>query len=217
MILFLLASLPVLFAFVILLPWSSKQAPGTLTLISTFLKGALIFFPGYLLILLGRRIFGFSYEGFRLYLSLLLQDHLVPVLVSLAGFLLLQRKLALSGAEEGIFLSVLAFMAGFFSLLNIADTLRAWRIWDSYLLFMLPVLRMTLVLLVSLVAQRFYRWEGRDGAFFCVASTALALVPALVSYLFRANRPGLSIVFAVAAFVTAAVVFAMRFPRSLRG
>jgi hypothetical protein len=217
MILFLLVSLPVLFAFFIFLPWDASQAPGRFALLSTSLKGALIFFPGYLLILLARRIFGFSYDGFLLYLSLLLRDYMAPVLVALGGFLLLKTKINLLETEEGIFLSVLAYLCGFFALLNISDLLRAWRNWDSYMLFLLPVLRIALVLLVSLLARRYARWQGRDGAIFCGACAALALLPALASYLYRINRMGLATLFTVAGVLTGAVLFVMRFPRVVRG
>ena len=217
MFLFLIASLPLLFSFVVLLPWDPGQTPRTVTLVWTFLKGVLLFFPGYLAILIVRGIAGFSYDGFLLYLSLLLRDHLAPLLAALGGFLLLQRKLSLSGTDEGIFLAVFAFLCGFFAMVNITDALRAWGGWDAYVLFLLPCLRVATILLVSMVAQRFFRWEGRDGGFFCAAGVALALLLALPSFLFRANRVGWAVPLAVLPVLVAAALFAMRFPRAVRG
>ena len=68
MILYLIAAVPLIFSLVVFLPWNERRAPRTLTLMATFLKGALVFLPAYLVILLMRGIFGFYYEGVLLYL-----------------------------------------------------------------------------------------------------------------------------------------------------
>ena len=216
MALFLLASLPLLFGLVVLLPWEPRRAPRTIALALTFLKGALIFFPGYLVILLTRRIFGFSYDGLLLYLSLLHQDHLVPLLVALGGFLLLQKKMSFSSSDESIFLTVFAYLAGFFSLLNLADALRTWGGWEAYTLFLLPLLRIGAALLVSLLAQKFFRWEGRNAGLFCGAGAALAFLLTLASFFYSSGRLGWSIVLAVASVCAGVAFFAMRFPRAVR-
>ena len=169
MFLFLVASLPLLFCCVLLLPWNARQVPRTLTLVSTFLKGVLLFFPGYLALLIVRRIFGFSWDGFLLFLSLFQQDHFFPLLAAIGGFLLIQKALAIPATDEAIFLTVFACMSGFLSMLNIADWLRTWGNWDGYSLFILPGLRAAAALAVALAAQRYYRWEGRDGVLFCGA------------------------------------------------
>ncbi len=217
MILFLIASLPLLFSLVALLPWDRGRGPHTLTTVSTYLKGLLIFFPGYLVILICRRIFGFSYDGFLLYLSFLLRDHLVPALAAVAGFLLLSNKLALPGKDEEIFLSVFAYMAGFMTLLNLTDALRTWGSADTYTVFLLPLLRLALVLSVALVAGRFYRWEGRDGALFCAAAAACAMVLSCASFVYGASRVTLAIFLTTGFFLASCIVVAFRFPRVLRG
>ncbi len=213
MIPFLLVSMPLLFGLVVSLPWGRARSAARLGVVSTFLKGLLVFFPGYLAILIVRRIFGFSYDGFLLYLSLLLRDHLAPILAALGGFLLLQRTLDLSRSDEDIFCTVFAFLSGFFSLVNVTDVLREWGQWDAYVLFLLPTLRVALLILVSLSAGFFYRWEGRDGVLFCAAGAALALVAALASYLSLASRPGWAIALCVIPVLLAVGWFAMRFPR----
>jgi hypothetical protein len=217
MFLFLVASLPLLFCLVILLPWGSRQVPRTLTLVSTFLKGVLIFFPGYLALLIVRRIFGFSYDGFLLYLSFLQRDHLFPLLAAVGGFLLLQRSLSFSAVDESVFLTVFAGVTGFLSMINIADALRTWGEWDGYVLFLLPGLRIAAALFIALSAQRFYRWEGREGWLFCGATAACALVLSVCSFLFTMSRASWSIVLCVILALAAVAVFASRFPRAVRG
>jgi hypothetical protein len=217
MALFLVASLPLLFSFVALLPWDRRQAPRTLTVVTTFLKGLMVFFPGYLAVLIVRAIFGFSYDGLLLYLSLLLRDHLAPLLAALGGFLLLQRKLDIVGTEESIFLMVFAFCSGFLSLVNITDALRTWGSWDAYTLFLLPGLRVATVAFVALVAERFYRWEGRAAAFFLAAGAGLCCVLVLSSFFYYSSRLGWAILLAVGAVLVSVVTFALQFPRALRG
>lgn len=217
MFLFLIASLPLLFCLVALLPWSARQTPRTLTLVSTFLKGVLLFFPGYLALLIVRRIFGFSYDGFLLFLSLLQRDHLFPLLAAVGGFLLLQRSLSIPGTDESIFLTVFACVSGFLSVMNIADGLRTWGNWDGYVLFLLPGLRAAAALAVALAAQRFYRWEGRDGLLFCGAAGACALALAVISFLYSVSRVGWSILLCVLFVLTGVAAVAMRFPRAARG
>ncbi|MGD0727412.1 MAG: hypothetical protein ABSB63_17835 [Spirochaetia bacterium] len=216
MVLYLIAALPLFFALVAFLPWNQAREPRTLALMATFLKGALVFLPAYLAILLVRGIFGFSYEGLLLYLSLLQHDHLVPVLAGLGGFLLLQRKLSISRDEETIFLTVFSYLSGFFAMLNLTDAFSASGSWDAYAFFLLPSLRLATVLLVSLLARRFFRWEGTDGALFCGAGAGLAILLSFSSFFFRINRAGLSILCAVVPLLMAVSVFAMRFPRALR-
>ena len=217
MFLFLVASLPLLFCCVLLLPWNARQVPRTLTLVSTFLKGVLLFFPGYLALLIVRRIFGFSWDGFLLFLSLFQQDHFFPLLAAIGGFLLIQKALAIPATDEAIFLTVFACMSGFLSMLNIADWLRTWGNWDGYSLFILPGLRAAAALAVALAAQRYYRWEGRDGVLFCGAAGVFALGLAVVSYLYSASRAGWSGALCVLVVLAAAAAVAMRFPRALRG
>ena len=216
MVLYLIAAVPLIFAFVVFLPWNRSRAPETLTLMGTFLKGALVFLPAYLVILLLRAIFGFSYEGFFLYLSLLLHDHLVPVLAGLGGFLLLKWKLNITRDDETIFLTVFSFLSGFFGMLNLTDAFFASGSWDPYALYLLPSLRLATVLFVSLFAQRFFRWEGSDGVLFCGAAAGLAILLNFSSFFCRINRAGWSALLVVVPLLVAISFFAMRFPRALR-
>jgi hypothetical protein len=216
MVLFLLASLPLLFSLVILLPWDRRQAPRPVTLSVTFLKGVLIFFPAYLIVLLMRRIVGFSFDGFLLFLSLLLRDHLVPVLAALGGFLLMQKKMDFPATDEGIFLTVFSFLAGFFSMMNLADAVRTWGVGEADAFFLLPFLRIGATLLLSLAAQRFFRWEGRDGASWCAAGAALSCLLTLGSFFFYSGRLGWAILLTAAPALSGVVVFALRFPRAVK-
>jgi hypothetical protein len=215
--LFLVASLPLLFAFVVFLPWDKRQVPTRLSLVATFFKGVLLFFPGYLVIALVRRIAGFSYDGFLLYISLFVRDHAAPLLAATAGFLLLQRFLTINGTDEGTFLVVFAFLCGFLSVVNLTDLVRSWGDWTTDDIFILPCLRVAGVLLVALVANRFYRWEGRDGALFAASVAGVGLLLTTASWLYRASFVVWGSLLAFAGIAAAVIVFALRFPRAVRG
>ena len=217
MFLFLVTSMPLVFALVTLLPWKGRQFPRPLALASTFLKGVLLFFPGYLALLIVRGIFGFSYDGFLLFLSLLQRDHLFPLLAAVGAFLLIQRTLVIPPGEESVFLVVFACLSGFLSMLNIADAVRTVGTWDPYVLFILPCLRLGAAIIVALIAQRYYRWEGRDGVMFCVAACLCAVGLTVASFLSRISQVGWGAALAAIILAGSVVAFAGRFPRTVAG
>ncbi len=215
--LFLVASLPLLFATVVFLPWDRGHVPARLSLVAAYFKGVLLFFPGYLVILIVRAIVGFSYDGFLLYLSLLVRDHWAPLLAAVGGFLLLQRFMIISGTDESIFLTVFAFLSGFLSVLNLTDFVRAWGTWTGYELFLLPCLRIAAILMIAVIARRSFRWEGRDAARLATAVAVLMALLALGSFLLARSYPLWAGLGTAVALASSIVIFAMRFPRALRG
>ncbi len=214
--LFLVASLPLFYCLVIQLPWG-RGTPPLVARVTTFLKGALVFFPGYLVILILRGVAGFSYNGVLLFLSLLMRDHLAPLLAAVAGFLLLQRTLRFSGTDEGIFLTVFCYLSGFLAMVNLTDLVRTWATWTWYDLFVLPLLRLGATILVSVSAPRFFRWEGRSAVLYGASVAGLAVVFTIASFLYRRSLPLWALAAAVAVVGTGIWTFAMSFPRTLRG
>lgn len=214
--LFLLFLFPLTFVLLIWLPWRPRSTPERAFLVGTFFKGVLMFFPGYLVILIFRRIFGFSYSGFVLFLSLLQRDQLVPLLAALGSLLVLKSKLEISGIEEENFLAVFAFLAGFMAMLNIADMVRSWGNWSAYLLFLLPMLRLSAVLVLAMAARRFFPWEGRDAAWLLAAGGGLALGFTIPGFLFIISREGWSVLLTVLPLLASILWFAMKFPRVVR-
>lgn len=216
MALFLVASLPLLFALTCLLRWSPRQAPPALALVSTYLKGVLLFFPGYLVILIIRGIFGYSYDGVWFFFSLLQQDHLVPLLTAMAGFLLVRTTLPITPSDERVFLATFACVSGFLSMMNIADAVRTLGRWDAYTLFLLPCLRAAGALVVALTARRYYRWEGRDGVMFFGVAAAASVGLTACGFLAYMGRMGWAAALSAAAVLGCVGVFAGRFPRAVQ-
>jgi len=216
MILFLMLSMPLFFFLAGSLPWGDQKALAMPQLVGVFFKGFLLFFPAFIVILITRRIFGFSWSGAWLFISLLLRDQLVPLLAALGCFLIMRGRLDLPIFEEGIFLGVLSFFCGFLSMINLADLIRTWGSWDAYVLFLLPFQRLSAVLFIALAARSFYPWEGRDAVLygFVVAGVALAL--SVCGFLFADSRSLWSILLTAVPVAAAVVAFVMKFPRVLR-
>jgi len=216
MALFLLLVFPLFFLLLIWLPWGLRSASETAFLVGTFFKGALMFFPGFIAILIFRRIFGFSYSGFVLFLSLLQRDQLVPLLAAIGSLLVLKSKLEISSVEEENFLGVFAFLAGFMAMMDIADMVRTWGNWDASVLFFLPLQRVSAVLVISLGARRFFPWEGRDAVWLLAVGAGLALGFSVPSFLFLISRGWWSFLLTVLPLLAAMLWFAMKFPRVVR-
>lgn len=215
--LFLLGAMPLGALFVVLLPWGEEHVPRRPYLATVFLRGMLWALPAWVVVLIARRIIGDPLTGFPRYLSLLATEQLLPVGLAFAAFLLAQRRFSFPATEEGILLVTLCFLAGFLSVVNLADFLRSWRAWDAHALFLLPLQRLAVVLGLSMAAHRFYRWEGRLGLLFAGFTAAALPVLAAFSFLFAVNLAGIAWAAGCALFAAAAVAFALRYVRVLRG
>lgn len=207
MTLFLLSAMPLLFAFAVWLPWDELKAPRRLFLVFHFLRGALLFFPAWLILLLARRIAGFASSGFALFLSLLAHDHLPPILLAVCGFLLVMRAVPYPSSDEGVFLTAVSFLSGFFAMMGVADFLAGYGRWDAHALFLLPLSRVAAVLFLAAIARRYERWEGRAGLAFCGVAAGVSVLACAASFLLRANR-GLFAFVMVAVFLAGSVLFA---------
>jgi hypothetical protein len=216
MALFLVALLPLFFLLLAWLPWGHRNTPEMSFLVGTFFKGILAFFPGFVVILIFRKIFGFSYDGFLLFLSLLQRDHLFPLLVAVGSLLVLKSNLQVLGTEEECFLGFFSFLAGFMTVMNIADLIRTWGNWNAYLLFLLPIQRLSVLLFVSLTARRFFPWEGRNGILLLSVAAIMAIGFTVPAILFFLNREGWSVLLTVLPLLAAILWFTMRFPRLVR-
>jgi hypothetical protein len=214
--LFQITAAPLLFLFVSILPWDADLVPRRLSLVSLFFQGVLVFFPAYVVLLILRRIVGFSYTGFALYICLLVRDHLAPLLLGASGFILIQRRLTYPATHEGIFLTAFTFLSGFYALFGIADFLALYGRSGPDAVLLMPVMRLASVLAVSLSAPTFYRWQGRGALWFLAVSGALALPLAMSSWLSGVNYGWIGALMAAGAFCAAALVFIRRFPRVLR-
>ena len=204
------------FAFLALLPWRTDRVPDKLFLAVQFLRGVLFFFPAWIVLLLLRRIVGFSHSGFPLFLSLLLHDHAAPVLLAVGAFVLAVRRLQYTPTDEGVFLTTAAFLSGFYWMLSIADFIAEYGRWSALVLFLLPAVRLAVVLFLATIAREFERWEGRNGVLFSAVAAGAAVLSATASFLVMINRGVWGFLLGAGLFVAALLIGAARYPQVLR-
>ena len=147
---------------------------GTLALL--FLKGFLFAVPSLIIILLLRRFVPFSYRFFPLYLYYLLVEQLVPLAALAAAYFL--------AYSQRSFRELLLFGGGFFTLLGLAEVLYHYGQHDPYFLFILPAVRMAILLFLPIFYLRFQEWYGVVRALFLALLVMLPVLGAAISYLY---------------------------------
>jgi hypothetical protein len=182
-------------------------------MLSIFLKGLMNFLPGYILLAILKGIVGSPLTGFTLYVSLLVRDHLGPLVIAAGAFVLIQGKLEYPASDNGIMLATFSFLSGYYALFGLMDYFALYGYWGASDLFLLPLLRIAAVLSLSLAAPRFYRFQGSYAAAFMGCAAALCLPLAFISWIYAVNVKGLSIVLAGAVFCVSVALFMIRFPQ----
>ncbi len=203
MTLFHLAAIP-LFLLTLSGIYASKDTDFK-KLVVLSLKGAGVFIPAFLIYLLCRGAFGHSYRPFPLYFSGFFLDHALYFVAVLLGFL---ASYALSNLQRIDFLEISFFYAGFYTLASVQAVLLNWGAYDIYLLFLLPLLRIGVLLLSSLFFVNTVYAYGWSRAGYLSGFAALPIATACVTYLHETHRSILAI-FVTIAFVS--ISFAIRY------
>jgi hypothetical protein len=180
MSLFAVLGLPCLTAFV--LAADQKTIPGRAVTISAgsgavqFLKGFFYAVPCLVVMFVLRHHMPLSYRSFPLYLFFLLTDHLIPVVfLGVLYFFAYTR----SGYVE-----LLLFGGGLYSLVGLIDVLARFGQYESYHLFLLPVVRMSALLFITIFFLRYHEWYGVVRVLFLILLISLPFLGAAVSYLY---------------------------------
>jgi hypothetical protein len=163
-----------------------------------FVKGAGFAIPVVVVVLLLRRYVPVSYRFLLLYLYGALIDHLLPTAILALGCLLWFRG---AGFHELLF-----FCGGFFSLISLATTTAGYGEYEAHALFLLPALRMGIVVLLPLLLLRVNEWYGVVRLLCFVLLAAVPLGAGAVSYLY-ARYYSLAAILLSAAFLGGGVLF----------
>jgi hypothetical protein len=170
-----------------------------------FLKGAGVFIPAFLIYMLCRSVLVPSYRPFPLYLSGFFLDHALYFIAALVGFLLSYGS---SNLQKIDFLEISFFYAGFYTLASVQAVLLNWGAYDFYLLFLLPLLRIVLVLLAALFFVNAVYSYGWIRAGYLLGFATLPIATAFVTYLHETHRSTLSMIVTIA-FLS--ISFAIRY------
>ncbi|MBN1524798.1 MAG: hypothetical protein JW904_09960 [Spirochaetales bacterium] len=153
----------------------SRERGNIIFPLSTFIIGAVFFFPGIFLFYLFRGIFPLAFSGTAMYLHYFYQDHLLHIVFSTIGLVLLRMFLQKTTHDNYVFRAV-AYYGGYYSLVSCFYFLENFSHLNPHVLFVLPLLHCSMVLLASIAFSQFHNRDGLER----VLPLALLLVPAAV-------------------------------------
>ena len=167
-------------------------------------KGILAFFPSYLILFLIKGIIDVSYDSGTLYLEICFENFLFPLILAGLFFYLLDRKIL----EEPVAvqaLGIISFLCGFYTLIAVTDILFLRSVYDAYILFYLPTLRIGIILGMSLYAIGGLSAFGYKKFFYAALGITQIFLYSLVPFLWEINFHAisflLSLIFTAATFM----------------
>jgi hypothetical protein len=173
-----------------------------------FLQGAVAFIPAFLVYILFRSIIFPSYRPILLYLYGFFLDHCIYFIVVPIGFMI---GYGLSNMQRVDFLEVSFFYSGFYALASVQTIILNWGVYDAYLLFYLPLLRIGIVLLASLFFVNIVYSYGWSRVGYIFGFIALPLAVACVTYFHETHRSFLSLLTTLAfVFVSLAIRYIVK-------
>ncbi len=141
-----------------------------------FIKGFFYALPCLIVILILRRFIPLSYRRFPLYLYYFLTDHLIPVVfLAVLYFLVYSQK---------TFQELLLFGGGFYTLIGIIEVFSQYGQYEPYLLFLLPAVRMAVLLFVTIFFLRYQEWYGVVRVLFLILLVFVPFLSAAITYLY---------------------------------
>ena len=175
MILFLLTAVP--FGVFFMLFNERRQGKSFRLPSMQFFFGIIVFIPTMLLysFLVGMATERYSGPGF--YFVHLFKDHLFFLAAAVGWFFLLRNQIRTRTADDS-FPAVLGFFGGFYSAVAVFDYLEQFTHLDSYVLFLLPLLRFATVILVTLCLVQFL---GQYDLLKFAALAACCAIPFLIA------------------------------------
>ena len=154
MMLFLLVSIPLSYFFVLGMSGQSDQ-PRQFTLMAV-VRGALWALPAIGVLAIVRVLIDAGYSVGSLYLVYGVGEVLAPLIVAALGIALLERQ-AFEIDLAASLSTLTSFLTGYLSLLNLFEVVRYLQHFDSAVLFVFPLIRITLLVsfpLLFLLALR---------------------------------------------------------------
>jgi hypothetical protein len=141
-----------------------------------FIKGFFYAIPCLVVILILRRFVPLSYRHLPLYVYYLFTDHLIPIV-----FLVVLYFLAYS---QKTFRELLLFGGGFYTLIGIVEIFSQYGQYEPYLLFLLPAVRMAVLLFVTIFFLRYQQWYGVVRVLFLILLLFVPFLSAAITYLY---------------------------------
>lgn len=207
MILFLVFLIPLSLA-IVLINYSRNGQAVTLP-VMPFFQGMFMFIPSFLLLTIIHGVIEPSYSGAGFFFYTFFRDHAIMLLFSI-GWLVLFRNSLLLNPREKILYTLMAFLGGYYSMVNIHEYLTRITHLDIYALFLLPVINLSLVILMALFLTHIVREYGLVRYISLVGLVSLPFAMTTISVLFFRNFPVPSIIGTVCLGAVAAILLFFR-------
>ncbi len=160
--------------------------------IKFFGKGALTFVPALILSVILGRLISISYKPASHFFYLFFTEHFLYFVIAVAGFILFQGLIKLN---KTTLLEFSLFSVGYYSLVSLQTVIKLNGELSGYQIFILPVVRMALILLSALFLIKILNSYGFMMAGYAFAFFLLPFAACLVSYLHQTNRVALASLF----------------------
>jgi len=200
MFIFLLLAFPIFIYFLIHLEGTSKSWVDFITFKEhglPFVRGMLIYIPAIIFLSLFRGVFNETYSPFGRYFYHLMEDHFIYLAVLIAGYILFTH---LFNGDDS-FLTYSIFAAGFLTVASIITVILYYNQFDSYLLFLLPLLRFSMIFISSCLITRLINSEGIMKILLFAGLALVAFALGFVTYLYKNNFIFLSSVLGIVLFI----------------
>lgn len=204
MFLFLLTAVPI--AYLLLLNVTRQvNQPLAFTLIA-FIKGMLAFLPVLVVVMALDYAIPYQFNAGPLYLRYTLLPIGMPLAAVTLGALILIRGVVRSDLG-GAVTAALSFLCGFYTVAGVVDTVANIGQTDPYVLFLLPVTRLVMVLLLPFLFVTLYRGVGVWRLANALAIAAMPFVLGSVPLLYRVGFREWAIAAAAGLFFASAVMY----------
>jgi hypothetical protein len=182
MMLFLILLIPIGLA--LILVNHSRDGHAVILPVMPFFQGMLLFLPSFVLSTIIFSMLEPSYTGAGLFFYTFFREHFV-MLVLCFGWMILLRNSLLLKPKENILYNIMAFVGGYYTLINIHEYLSRITHLDAYALFLLPLVNLSLVVLGALLLARVVREFGlaRFGALAALIALPFAMTLCTVFFL----------------------------------
>ena len=184
MTLFLVASIPVTFAFAAAVLYDGGTI-GEGILIPAF-RGLVVFVPGYIILYLLRYSIELRFNPGRIFFYYSFRDYLILTLIGVVGYYF-QSRIGRSSFRLENRLGSLSYYFGFFFFLGIVEAVVYSRAHSIYTLFYLPASRIAIILYAGVVSSLVHRFGGIIPYLLMSSIIVIAAVSGGISLLFFLN------------------------------
>ncbi|RKX78658.1 MAG: hypothetical protein DRP87_05690 [Spirochaetes bacterium] len=151
-----------------------------------YFRGLIVVSPLVVVLLFLKRELPATFPHARIYLFHLFFDHALFFFFAIIGYFITFSIIFTSNSNHST-VGVLSYMSGFYTLISPAELLIYYGKYNIYILFLIPFLRIALILYVSVTAGKAFYVEGWGRYLLFLSVIIFPAITAAVSLLYRLN------------------------------